>query len=393
MSLNQNNQNNQNNLNNYEEEKYSVEELLKIKNLKVDNVFDIDSINNGINDDDDDDFINDENVLSSINSEDKNSYEFFKKNKLNLNLKDNFKNNETFKENDIMLNLNAVTLTLITSEGYISNISYIEKEFIKTVKLSKRIIKIQSNYGDILINANFDHLLNVKEIKPKRGRKPIDKKKTKRKQQGEERGFHSQIEFFFYNPDINNKIFRIKLFVNGRIQIPGVKNEKFEDVQKIIAYFIRYINKFKEIKVDKTKKCEFKYITSVMENYKTNIEILNPSLLKSKVNLDFEILKKLFDSYKDVLQCKYEISVINHSYESPRFIIKFKTPIPENKKAIFEIYKPNYKKKNKETTLILFASGKININGGNNRIESTEIIEYVYKIIKLHAREAYYINI
>ena len=324
-----------------------------------------------------------------------NEFNFDETKKLDLNFINNFKDDEEIGDSKLQLELDPVKLSLITSEGFISNIQYVEQEFIKTVKLSKRIIKIQSNYGHVLVNPEFAHLVKVEETKPKRGRRPLDKKKSVRKKQGAERGFHSQIEFFYYNPDINNKCFRIKLFVNGRIQIPGVKDEKFKDVEKIIKYFVSYINKFNEIKIDKTLKCEFKYITSVMENYRSYINILNPSLKGKKVKLDFEILKHLFESYRNVLKSKYEILVINHSYESPRFIIKFHTPITGHKKELFDEFKPGFdkKKKVKKTTLILFASGKLNINGGNNRIESTEIINYMYNIINLHANEVYYVNI
>jgi len=328
----------------------------------------------------------------------------FAKHKIQLTSTNNFADVK-LDNNKIDMNLDDISLTLITAEGLIDNIKFDEKKFIRELELSKRIIKIQSNYGDVLINDEYANLLenekgskNDKDskdgkVKKKRGRKASKKITTERKKQGSERVFHSQIEFFFYNPRINNSIITIKLFVNGRIQIPGVKNENFKDVMEPIEYFVNYINKYKNIKIDNNKKCELMYITSVMENYKTSLKIMNPCLQGMKVNLDFEVLNTLFEAYRTTIPFKYEMSVIIHSFEKPRFIIKFKTPIHGEKKQIFDLYKPNYKKKEKETTLILFASGKININGGNNRNESTEIIQFVYNIIKMHDKYVYYINI
>lgn len=294
---------------------------------------------------------------------------------------------------DATLELEPIDLCLITSEGFISNIQYIEQEFIKKVKLSDRIIKVQSNYGNVFVHPDYIDILYVVNSKVKRGRKPSDKKKADRKKQGNERGFHSQIEFFYYEKD--QKIVRIKLFVNGRIQIPGVKREDFKDVEKVIKYFVRYINKFDSIKIDKNKKCEFVYITSVMENFKSTISLKSRDLEDKVLKLDFESLKVIFEAYKNYIKPKYEILVINQSFESPRFIIKFITPIKGKKKELFDEHKPKSIKKNKikKTTLILFASGKMNINGGNNREESDYVIRYVYNIIKLHIEECYYINL
>lgn len=291
------------------------------------------------------------------------------------------------------LKLEPIDLCLITSEGFISNIQYIEQDFIKKVKLSDRIIKVQSNYGNVFIHPDYIDILYIGNKKVKRGRKPSDKKKADRKKQGNERGFHSQIEFFYYEKD--QKIVRIKLFVNGRIQIPGVKREDFKDVEHVIKYFVRYINKFESIKIDKNKKCEFVYITSVMENFKSSVSLKSPDLEGKILKLDFESLKVIFEAYKNYIKPKYEILVINQSFESPRFIIKFITPINGSKKELFDKHKPNSIKKNKvkKTTLILFASGKMNINGGNNREESDYVIRYVYNIIKLHIEECYYINL
>ena len=57
---------------------------------------------------------------------------------------------------------------------------------------------------------------------------------------------------------------------------------------------------------------------------------------------------------------------------------------------MIEKYKPNYKKKNRQTTVIMFNSCKINILGSNNREEVQIILNYLMDIFKANNETLFY---
>lgn len=290
-----------------------------------------------------------------------------------------------------IINVNNLKLSLITGEGYIDNIAFKEKEVIGIFALTDKIVRIVSNFGEILTSDKFEEINNKKKpVKAtenkRRGRKPIPKIKKQRKKLGEERVFHSQVEFFYYD-DKRDIIYRIKLFVNGIIQVPGVVDEDFNDIKELLDYFVEYVNKIGEIKKVSEEDCKLIYTMSNMRNYATRLHFNDDIEYK----IDIKQLNTVLNEYKKIEGgCQFKLFLINYSMEASSIILKFLTPLPEFNQQMIEKYKPNYKKKNRQTTVIMFNSCKINILGSNNREEVQIILNYLMDIFKANKETLFY---
>lgn len=290
------------------------------------------------------------------------------------------------------INVNDLKLSLITGEGYINNIAFKEKDVVGIFNMTDKIVRIVSNFGDILTSDKYEEISSKKKKKPvkettdkKRGRKPVPKIKKQRKKLGEERVFHSQVEFF-YHDDKRDVIYRIKLFVNGIIQVPGVIDEDFNDIKELLDYFVNYVNLIPEIKTDPEKDCELIYTMSNMRNYATKLNFENDEPFK----VDLKELNNVLIKYKEKDDCQFKLFLINYSMEASSLILKFLTPLPQFNQDMIDKYKPNYKKKNRQTTVILFNSCKINILGSNAREEVQIILNYLMDIFLSNKEELFY---
>lgn len=287
-------------------------------------------------------------------------------------------------------------LTISTTEGLINNIEFKEQDIIKDLHTNNCIIRIESNFGDIITSDIYEEILKSK-IKPKigktRGRKPYVKISKNRKKLGEERVFHSQIEFFYLDGPSQN-VYRIKLFVNGRIQVPGVRKEDFSDIKDLLDNFTKYVNAIDVLKKDPSVNCEVLYMMSNMRNYKTELEFYNESnntALEQIMKIDLRNTANILKCYKEY-DTNNNMFLINHSTERPRLIIKFLTPLPKENQDIINKWKPEYnkKKKSRKTTIIIFASCKINVSGANNLKEAQELFDYLLTILNKEKSKVFY---
>ena len=135
-------------------------------------------------------------------------------------------------------------LSTITVEAKISNINFKEKELIHLLSLDEKsdIIKIGCNFNEYISDKYLELTKPVK--KSNRGRKKKIKPVSSRKVQGNGKYFNSQITFTILDNQIEKKMYDIKLFTNGTIQIPSVCNEDLTTVYYLIDYVIEIINLF-----------------------------------------------------------------------------------------------------------------------------------------------------
>ena len=281
-------------------------------------------------------------------------------------------------------------LSTITVEAKISNISFKEKDLINKLSLDQKtsdIIKIGCNYEEYISDKYLELTKPVK--KSNRGRKKKIKPISNRKIQGNGKYFNSQITFTILDHIDKSKFYHLKLFTNGTIQIPYVCNENIEIIKPIIELVIDLIKDIHDIKVDITKDIDIIYIKSIMRNYKFNIseeqyyidlnkfqniltqfkyyQINNNDDFIHNKNYDLDLLKSL------------ELNMIKCNFERyTGIILKFKTPIDDNK--------------NKLTTVKIFSSGKMNIDGSNNLEESTNIKKIIGNLIINNKDEILYIK-
>ncbi len=128
--------------------------------------------------------------------------------------------------------LSPVSITMYTVKAKFANIDFHEQELIKWVEPTKTVVRIGSNYGE----KNHETYVPPVKAQPqsKRGRRKKIKVVKYRKRNGNGKYMNSQISFYVNSKFINGKIFKMKLFRTGTIQIPGVTSDNLEDIHFII---------------------------------------------------------------------------------------------------------------------------------------------------------------
>lgn len=290
---------------------------------------------------------------------------------------------------------NDLNLSTITVESKISNIKFKEYELIPKLSLpdkSPEIIKIGCNYGEYISEKFIEMTTPVK--KSNRGRKKKNKPISNRKIQGNGKYFNSQITFTILDPINNKKFYHLKLYTNGTIQITYVCYEDINLIRPIIDLVINLIKPIDSIKINLNEEIKIIYLKSIMRNYKFNI-------IKENIFIDLNKFKLLLLDFK-----KYQLENINNQTEIKKYyqdnqeydynllllleiglikcnfekytgiIVKFKTPLPD--------------KIDKLTTVKIFSSGKINIDGSNNYEESSLIKKIITSLIYNNKSEVLY---
>jgi hypothetical protein len=290
---------------------------------------------------------------------------------------------------------NDLNLSTITVESKISNIKFKECDLIPKLSLPDKmpeVIKIGCNYGEYISDKFIEMTTAVK--KSNRGRKKKNKPISNRKIQGNGKYFNSQITFTILDPINDKKFYHLKLYTNGTIQITYVCYEDINLIRPIIDLVISIIKPIDSIKVDLNEEIKIVYLKSIMRNYKFNIIQDNifidlnkfKTLLLNFKNYQLEHINKQSEikqyfqdnqdyDYKLLLQL--EIGLIKCNFEKyTGIIVKFKTPLPD--------------KVDKLTTVKIFSSGKINIDGSNNFDESSLIKQIISSLIYNNKSEILY---
>jgi len=290
---------------------------------------------------------------------------------------------------------NDLNLSTITVESKISNIKFKECDLIPKLSLPDKmpeVIKIGCNYGEYISDKFIEMTTAVK--KSNRGRKKKNKPISNRKIQGNGKYFNSQITFTILDPINDKKFYHLKLYTNGTIQITYVCYEDINLIRPIIDLVISIIKPIDSIKVDLNEEIKIVYLKSIMRNYKFNIIQDNifidlnkfKTLLLNFKNYQLEHINKQSEikqyfqdnqDYDSKLLLQLEIGLIKCNFEKyTGIIVKFKTPLPD--------------KVDKLTTVKIFSSGKINIDGSNNFEESSLIKQIISSLIYNNKSEILY---
>lgn len=276
-------------------------------------------------------------------------------------------------------NLSDLILSTITVEAKISNINFKEKELIELLNLQENsdIIKIGCNFKEYISDLYLELTKPVK--KSNRGRKKKIKPVSHRKIQGNGKYFNSQITFTILDKNEKNKFYHLKLFTNGTIQIPFVCNEDINIIKPIINTVINNIKDIQNIKVDLDKDIDIIYIKSIMRNYKFNI--IEDDIFIDLYKFQDILIKYKNDQLQNELFKEYNLELNLIKFFPERYtgiILKFKTPIDDNP--------------NKLTTVKIFSSGKINIDGSNTLKESNQIKNIIINLLDLNKNYILYVK-
>lgn len=132
---------------------------------------------------------------------------------------------------DTMIHFTEYKLSTITVDAFLTNVEFHEEDMVQWATPNKRVIRVCSNFGEVIYDKYTPPLPKVKS---NRGRKKKEKPKKKRQIQGSGKYMNSQATFEVLSINIPNKIYKIKIFRNGRIQIPGVINDNLDDAIDVI---------------------------------------------------------------------------------------------------------------------------------------------------------------
>ena len=282
------------------------------------------------------------------------------------------------KKNTTLLILTPLQLSTITICAKFSNISFHEKDVLKKIinipTKYNHILRIYCNYGEIISPL---YVAEPKHKKSNRGRKPrIKIKKRKINGFGKFKGtcFASQITFEIksFNKNARN-LYKVKLFRNGKIQIPGGVKQDMSDIIPIVIY----IHNFVKDKLQKDSK--ILYIKKAMINYKCRLknkdlrikitDLKKYIITKYKYNINLKVNKHLKSLNKG--WATYINNILMQSNPSNMAELLYESPL------LIKFYFPSEDKLLRKITVKILLSGKINIDGGNSELYD----EYLYYVI------------
>lgn len=274
-----------------------------------------------------------------------------------------------------------------------------------------QIMCIGCNYGEY---KTYEYIKLITPIKKSnRGRKKKDKKKTSRKRIGNGEYFNSQITITIKDPikldiidfyktntvtseafiQLKSCMYHVKIYTNGKFQVPFVRDEDITTVLPVVQDVVDLVAKNEMVKIDANHTCGIEYIKSIMKNYR--FSIVNTATL-----IDLKLLKQYFMMLKEFYESKEvdtegvfvsgddKIKSIEYFNENKNILLSKKITLVKFNcdnytGLVVKVLTPIELKPNKETTLSIFDSGKINIYGANSLIESREIKEIVRLVMKL----------
>lgn len=300
-------------------------------------------------------------------------------NVLNEHVRAEFKNECVFDETHIFTQPVSTTNTM---EGYMSNVTFHERDLIQELLPNDDLVLYRCNYGKLKLDGYTEP---VKERKTNRGRKKKEKKKKLRKKQGDGVDFNSQITFVVRSsltPDpIDNiipygtKVYKFKVFRTGKLQLPGVHQHLIEDVINCTKKIVQVLNfHLHPGEIDPTKVTNIININPVMKNYKFMLKMPPGHII------DMESLKQVLSRER-----AKQFNLVGEPSESPEhppiFMLKYTR---QDTKLSIKFTTPIYKKPKKKTRINIFMRGKINILGAFNAKITKQICEYLHWIFEAH---------
>ncbi|ARA71921.1 hypothetical protein BNJ_00081 [Kaumoebavirus] len=141
---------------------------------------------------------------------------------------------DTLEEN-MCVTFDKLRRSIATIKGRLTNVSIREDLFIKDVEAVGKIAEIHCNFGK-KVNPAYSTGKPVK--KSNKGRKPLPKPKAERKLQGDGSSMNSQISFWV----MTHRIFKVKLYRTGSIQVPDCRDRNFNDVREVLEILGNYLS-------------------------------------------------------------------------------------------------------------------------------------------------------
>jgi hypothetical protein len=232
-----------------------------------------------------------------------------------------------------------IVLSTMTLDGMITNVKFDKVDAINHLALTERVVEIGCNYGYMILEAykTWTSYKDRMAKKQKRG----SQNSTRR--QGLGTHFNSQITFTIVSEKDPMNSYQVKLFTNGRVQIPGIgKLSKRNDelLEDILSVMVSYVECYPEVlMLNRSNPVDVDYLTPILQNYKsitlladdcmqeTRIVIENGGRFQLKPNIDLAALERHILAFKSENRTPLPIDSITFNPERySGMLIKFSTP-------------------------------------------------------------------
>lgn len=293
---------------------------------------------------------------------------------------------KAFSPNDVLMPLKSSTISVT---GKISHIDINESEIIGRLlhPENRRILKIGSGGGQIL-QRGYEQLLAgvaAKKTSSRRGKKPTQKGKPS-KGGGY---FPSCVQFDILGDD-GTTVFKIKLFRNGVVQIPGVKDSLMRDAIGPLQILRDYMRNLLE-----DPRIEVLSLTTNMRNYISQLRLPRLGIFVDRMCEMIETIKREYRVVTTAEMLEYWRSLEQYPHETAKrmFMAAKLTNIQINETSLNEEKRPGFyikfnhpikHKPDKQLTIKILKSGKIDFDGASHELEVQEMFHWVVFLLKTH---------
>ncbi len=232
-----------------------------------------------------------------------------------------------------------IVLSTMTLDGMISNVKFDKVNAINHLELTDRIVEIGCNYGYKILEE-YKTWPCYKDRMTKKQRRV---EQNSGRKQGLGTHFNSQITFTIVSEKDTLHSYQVKLFTNGRVQIPGIgKLSKRNDelLEDILSVMCSYVMAYPDaLMLNKANPVDVDYLMPILQNYKsltlladdcmkeTRIIIDGPKRFQLLPNIDLAALERCILSFKDSNRTPIPIDSITFNPERySGMLIKFSTP-------------------------------------------------------------------
>lgn len=233
-----------------------------------------------------------------------------------------------------------IVLSTMTLDGMITNVKFDKVEAINHLELTDRVVEIGCNFGYKILEA-YKTMTCFKDRMTKKKRRG---KQNRSRKQGLGTHFNSQITFTIVSDIDTVNSYQVKLFTNGRIQIPGIgKLSKRNDelLEDILCVVVSYVASYPDVlMLNRKNTVSVNYLTPILQNYKsltlladdctyeTRVVIENGKRYQLIPFIDLAALERCIIMFKTHHRTPIPLDSITFNPERySGMLIKFSTPI------------------------------------------------------------------
>ena len=233
-----------------------------------------------------------------------------------------------------------IVLSTMTLDGIITNVKFDKIDAINHLNLTTSVVEIGCNYGYKILEE-YKSMTCYKDRMTKKQRRV---EQNSGRKQGLGTHFNSQVTFTIISDKDTVNSYQVKLFTNGRVQIPGIgKLSKRNDelLEDILSTMCSYIASYPNVlMLNKKNPVDVGYLCPILQNYKsltllaedcmneTRIVVENGKRFQLVPFIDLAALERCIINFKTHHRTPLPIDSITFNPERySGMLIKFSTPL------------------------------------------------------------------